>query len=144
MGHKIKFDLDCLSFPKIIFLLFCLGLTAYANVLFHPFVHDDLVFIANNPRIDKWDDLSGIFLKPSPQAPALPFANFYYRPLLDLLYKIQYRVFSLNPWGYHLFNVLLHIGNSILVYRLIALLSHRKAMAFLVAGFPPVGNEQHC
>ena len=28
-----------------------LGLLAYTNAIFHPFVHDDVVFIENNPRI---------------------------------------------------------------------------------------------
>jgi len=103
-------------------LLFLIGFAAYFNSIPHPFVHDDVVFIQNNQTLGDWNDVPSLFLHSSIAGGTLSIVNSYYRPLLDILYKIQYALFALNPHGYHLFNVLLHIANSILVYRLILLL----------------------
>ncbi len=104
-----------ISFPQVVLLFFFLGFTTYANAIFHPFVHDDIVFIQENPSIDQLS-LRSIF-----NYTAAPFrretvVNTYYRPLLELIYRLEYKIFGLNPHGYHLFNILTHIANSILVY----------------------------
>ena len=124
-------------------ILFLLGFAAYANSIPHPFVHDDVVFIQNNQSLSHWNDVPSLFLRSSTVGGTLSIVNFYYRPLLDILYKIQYALFAFNPHGYHLFNVLLHIANSILVYRLILLLLKNfkggnlnpEALAFCTAVF---------
>ncbi len=122
-----------LGLGKISVFLLCFGFLAYFNSIPHPFVHDDVVFIQNNPRIGEWENLSEIFLKPAPLTQKPLLANTYYRPLLEVLYKIEYMIFGLNPHGYHLLNVLLHIGNSILVYHLLVLISQKRALSFWTA-----------
>ena len=70
----------------IFFILFLLGIAAYANAIFHPFVHDDVVFIQNNLHIADLN-LSDIF---SPGINAIghsPLTNNYYRPVLELFYR---------------------------------------------------------
>lgn len=104
---------------KIFFLLLLAGLLAYGQTLRYPFVHDDIVFIAQNPQITDFS-LWEIFLpqdstRPSPSA----VVNIYYRPILDVFYRLQYLLFHLNPSGYHLVNILLHILNSWMVYRIV-------------------------
>lgn len=102
------------SFQIILFLCF-LGLLAYGQTLSYPFVHDDVVFIQENPHIADLN-LKRIFLGPGAVGQSSPVINVYYRPLVDLAYKLQYRLFHLNPAGYHFFNILFHIANSFLVY----------------------------
>ena len=109
-------------FLKVVLILFLIGFAAYFNSIPHPFVHDDVVFIQNNQTLGDWDDVPSLFLRSSTTDGTISIVNSYYRPLLDILYKIQYALFGFDPHGYHLFNVLLHIANSILVYRLILLL----------------------
>ena len=121
------------SFLKIILILGVVSFIAYANSIPHPFVHDDVVLIQNNPHITRWDDLSLIFLKPPTLRDTIPIANTYYRPLLEIFYKIQYLFFGLNPYSFHLCNVILHIVNGILIYLIMIFLTESKLLPFSVA-----------
>ncbi len=100
---------------QIILSLFVLGLLAYGQTLSYPFVHDDVVFIQENPHIADLN-LKRFFLGPGAAGQPAPVINVYYRPLVDLAYKLQYRLFYLHPAGYHFFNILFHVANSFLVY----------------------------
>jgi len=40
-----------------------------------------------------------------------------YRPLTNLSFALNYAAGGLNPWGYHLINLLLHALNGLLVYK---------------------------
>ncbi len=75
-------------------------------------MHDDLVFIQNNPEISRLSDWQGIFIRTPRQDGII---NPYYRPLLELLYRVQYRFFEFHAGAYHVFNVALHIFNSLLL-----------------------------
>ena len=89
----------------------------YANTVVHPFVHDDLVFIVQNPAISRLDHIAGIFLDPS--GAVSHGINAYYRPVLELIYRLEYRFFGLDPSGYHAFNVLVHAANGALIFFLL-------------------------
>ncbi|HOW35724.1 MAG TPA: tetratricopeptide repeat protein [Candidatus Omnitrophota bacterium] len=122
-----------LKFSKIVALLCALGFLAYANAIFHPFVHDDIVFIRDNPHIRDWGDIVSIFTRPWASGYDLTILNSYYRPLLEVLYKVQYFFFGINTSAYHLFNIVIHIVNSVLVYGLVILLADKKTLALCVA-----------
>ncbi len=104
------------------------GFAVYSNAIPHPFVHDDVVFIQNNPHLDRWDNLPQIFL-PFPNPIEQSIVNPYYRPLLEILYKVEYFFFGLDPRGYHFFNVLLHVLNSALIFILLTLLGGLSALS---------------
>jgi protein O-mannosyl-transferase len=116
--------------------LFCAALIIFANTFFHPFVHDDIVFIVQNPSIGRFDNLYQAFLG-SPD-PAAVNINTYYRPLLEVIYRLEHAAFGLNPAGWHVFNALLHGLNGWLVYRLLTLAGFAEivpwasAMLFIV------------
>lgn len=113
---------------KILLVFASLGLLAYGQTITYPFVHDDVVFIQQNNHLAEFD-LGEIFLKRS--TPASSVINTYYRPALEVLTRAQYRLFDRNPAGYHLFNILLHITNSFLVYLLAdVFLKGNKGLAF--------------
>ncbi|MDP2653002.1 MAG: tetratricopeptide repeat protein [Candidatus Omnitrophota bacterium] len=112
-------------------LLAGLGAAAYVNAIPHPFVHDDVVFIQNNPLIRDWD-LARIFA-PAAARPAGELINPYYRPVLDILYRLLYAVSGGNPHGFHAFNAALHIFNGGLLYLLMSRILRRPAFAFGVA-----------
>ena len=101
-------------------LLFCFSLLVFANTFHHPFVHDDIVFIVQNKNIARWDDLPRVFLG-GPQAAAASNINTYYRPLLEIVYRLEYHLFGLYPSGWHMFNAAVHGINGVLAYRLLAL-----------------------
>jgi len=56
-----------------------------------------------------------------------------YCPLTILSYALDYRIFALNPFGYHLTNYLLNIAVTVLVFWFIFLLSGELAVAFMAA-----------
>src|SRR5206468_11784402 len=124
--------LNKLSASQMTVILFLLGMAAYFNSIFHPFVHDDIVFIQQNPNLSRWDHLAEIFIH-SDSSPWPAGGNPYYRPLLDVLYKVQYLFFGLNPYGFHFFNVLVHIANSILIFIVTRFFAANVSLAFLTA-----------
>ena len=68
-----------------------------------------------------------------------------YHPLTMLSLYINYTISGDHAWSYHLFNLLFHLVNCILVFRLVILLSNRNAiMAFtasLLFGIHPMHVE---
>ncbi len=61
------------------------------------------------------------------------FYSFNYHPLTSISNLIEYTIWGLNPWPYHFFNVLLHLLNVWLVYRLAEQLSGKRFTALVVA-----------
>lgn len=118
---------------KLELVLIVFGLLAYANAIAHPFVHDDIVFIQQNPHITQFD-LKSIFLSTATPDHQGSLINAYYRPLLEIIYRIEYKLFQLNPYGYHFFNIVVHIINSLLVFACMNIISRRKRnFSFVIA-----------
>ncbi len=122
----------------LVFLaLGALGLLAYGQTLWYPFVHDEIISIQYNPLITHFDwneIIHGTGTAVIREAGSSSALNAYYRPLLELFYRIEYAFFGLNPAGWHLFNVLVHIANSFLVYCLMNIFSdNKKGFAFVVS-----------
>ena len=110
-----------------------LGFLIYGNALPHPFVHDDVVFIQQNPNIARLDNLSSVFFSPARMGQDTGVATPYYRPLLEIIYRLEYRLFGLDPFGFHLFNVTVHVLNSLLLYTLLVQLIQARPTAFAAA-----------
>ncbi|MHB8078467.1 MAG: hypothetical protein ACYDIE_04350 [Candidatus Krumholzibacteriia bacterium] len=55
------------------------------------------------------------------------------QPVLQLLFLAQYRLFGLEPFGYHMVSLFVHVLNSFLVYLLVNLLFPRRRMAVLAS-----------
>ncbi|MBI5474611.1 MAG: tetratricopeptide repeat protein [Ignavibacteriae bacterium] len=66
------------------------------------------------------------------------FTTFYggnYHPLVALTNAIEYHFWQLNATPYHVINLLLHLGNTALVFYFILLLTRRLEAAVIVALF---------
>ena len=61
------------------------------------------------------------------------FHSGHYLPLTWLTLSVDYVVWGMNPTGYHLTSLLLHVGSAIVVYFI--------AMRLLAVAVPPHGNE---
>jgi protein O-mannosyl-transferase len=121
-----------IGYGSFIFLIIVTWLT-YQPALQYPFVHDDIVFIVQNPDIKNLH-IKDILLGQSTFPKDNKLINFYYRPLLEIVYRLEYQWFGFKPSGYHTVNIILHILNGLLLYGLTyRLLGKRITAAFLVS-----------
>ncbi|HLC17395.1 MAG TPA: tetratricopeptide repeat protein [Thermodesulfobacteriota bacterium] len=87
----------------------------YSNTLLNGFVYDDVHQILKNPWITDPGYLPVIFT--SSLGEFLPgVASGTYRPMIHVVYMAEYALFGLEPWGYHLVNVILQSGVVVLVF----------------------------
>lgn len=113
------------SIPLALLVLSAVTILVYANSLHNEFVYDDENLIVKNNLIHSIDNIPKFFTKP-----LFKTSNFY-RPIQSISYTIDYHYWKLNPFGYHLTNTLLHLGNAILIFCVVILLSSRFSIAFL-------------
>lgn len=92
------------SSADVLFWLTLTVLTCYANALTGVFQFDDYNVIVNNPRVHSWSSwLEGLSLG--------------IRPLLKFSYVLNWTM-NTGVVGFHLTNLLIHLANAWLVYRL--------------------------
>ncbi len=108
-----------------IFILLALSIGIYSNSLFNGFVYDDEFTIVNNTLIKDFNNLSKLLppLNPLLQKEGEGVVDYFgssgemsYRPIVTLTYFIDYAIYGLKPYGYHLTNLLLHAMNGVLLY----------------------------
>jgi hypothetical protein len=120
-----------------ILLLMIVVFLVYADTLRYDFVWDDEDLIQTNPRITKLGDFSTFFeVEPF-------YGNFYYRPLVIFSLAFDYRLWELKPFGYHLSNLIFHLGSVLMIY-FISLSLLPRLSSFLVAllfGLHPIHTE---
>jgi tetratricopeptide (TPR) repeat protein len=115
-------------FPTILSLV-VISFIVFLNAIPHPFVHDDVVFIVYNPHIAHLNHWADIFLHSSNIYTNIGI-NSYYRPILEVLYRLEYFLFRFNAAGFHLVNVLIHIGNGLLLLSLLSRLNFSRWFAY--------------
>ncbi len=88
-----------------------LAALVYSNSLHNPFVYDDHVLVLNNPSLASVHDVRAIVL------------HSMMRPLTNFSYAIDRALWGLDPFGFHVTNVLLHVLNVVLLFSVAYLLS---------------------
>ncbi len=116
------------SLPKIrlrwAVLLVAVCLVTYANGLGGAFTYDDKAIVRDNPRIRTPANLPQIFMTSyfgSPRG-----SGTVYRPFVLVTYAVQWWIHGKQAVAFHLVNLLLHAGATLLL-----------AGLFLQAGVPP-------
>ena len=102
-------------------LLAIVTIMAYRPAWNGGFIWDDDAYVANNELLTAPDGLRRIWF--SFDSPS------QYFPLVYTTFRIERALWGLNPTGYHWTNILLHVANALLVWRLLACL--RVAGAWL-------------
>jgi tetratricopeptide (TPR) repeat protein len=87
----------------------------YARTVGFGWVYDDHLDIVRNTFISSLRHLPEILSTTS--WTGADGESHLYRPFALLTYAVNYQISGLDAWSYHLFNVLLHAGVSVLVYR---------------------------
>src|ERR1700693_5256567 len=126
-------------------LLPLLGLVTfvvYSGSLSFEFVWDDLPQIVNSPIIRSWSNLPRAFT--SDLWYHVARHQVYYRPLFVAWSMLNYTLFGLRPWGWHLGAVLLHVGAVAAVFCMVRRLGMEywaAALAALIFALHPVHIE---
>ena len=120
------------KWQSILFMVVILTII-YSAALNNPFIWDDYFHVVENTFIKDWRYIPQIFT--SDVFFFAPQRSNFYRPLQSLSYMIDYTVWKLNPLGYHLTNVLIHLFNIILIYLLLSKLFQNRFVPFLSAFF---------
>jgi Tfp pilus assembly protein PilF len=120
------------SHSRVIFLLFVVTTLTYWNTLGNGFVWDDEVLVNSNSYIRNFSYLGAAFRTDLFHGRTVSAAT-HYRPLQTLSYMLDYMVWGLNPFGYHLTNILLHALCVLLVYAMCQRLFGGKGLACAVA-----------
>ncbi|HAM50252.1 MAG TPA: hypothetical protein DCP92_06000, partial [Nitrospiraceae bacterium] len=102
--------------PFLIFLILLVSVAVYFNALFNDFVYDDKSQVLENHWITNVKYIPEIFSKSVSSFRGETIVSNYYRPLMHLIFMLNYYVFGLRPWGFHLLNILFHAGVSILIF----------------------------
>jgi protein O-mannosyl-transferase len=114
-------------------LIIAAGFIAYGNTLKNDFVWDDELLVKDNIYIRDWSRLSGIFRG--------DFGSGYstkgclYRPLQMVTYSADYSLWGLNPAGYHLTNLLLHILAALALFWCVRVIFDDLLLSFLTSIF---------
>jgi len=107
------------------------GVIPYINSLNNPFIWDEEVIIAKNPIIKDWKYFPFLFKTDIFGGPIK--AGGFYRPFYMFSFMIDYHIWGLNVFGYHLFSVVSHILNALLLYVLVLKLGLERKIAWLAS-----------
>lgn len=121
-------------------LLAGVSFAVYWSTLSNGFVYDDNFQILKNPWIRGFSRLPEMFTTDSYGFMEEGFRTNTYRPMLFTVYGVEYALFGLKPWGWHLFNVMFHAANSVMVFFTLSLLLKGEAGE---AASRPYSSDRH-
>ena len=128
---------------KPLVILLAITVFVFGNSLLNGFVGDDNFLILGNDFYTSWSNMKDLFtskyLTNSVEALNVQDKGRYfsgsvaYRPVLSLTYFVDYSLWQLKPFGYHLTNLVWHLANAAGVYVLVFMLCKTRTLAFLTA-----------
>jgi hypothetical protein len=124
----VHFDMIRIDY-RYRFMLVLLAFAAYSPTLQLGFLWDDHAMIETNPHLRTWSaaEIRHDFTTDVFDGHGDP----YYRPAQTLLNRIDFTLWKLRPFGYHLTNFLGHAANCLVVVELGILLGLTPMGAFL-------------
>jgi protein O-mannosyl-transferase len=139
-GLKSKYNsMDSKKVPVLSALLFLLVGGAFFNAIPNDFInYDDPLYVTENVQVRQGLTREGI---------AWAFcgtAAGNWHPLTLVSHMLDVQWYGLRPWGHHLTSVLLHVGNTLLVFWVFKQMTGAIGRSFFVAalfGLHPVHVE---
>ena len=110
----------CLLLPGV--ALVAMVLLSYSPVARDGFIWDDDAYVTLNTDLAPLGGLWRIWF--------VPFSLPQYYPLVHSTFWIEYHLWELNPFGYHVVNVLLHATSVVLLWRILARLQCARCLAW--------------
>ncbi|MDA1079076.1 MAG: tetratricopeptide repeat protein [bacterium] len=110
--------------------LVALALVCYLPFLGNKLVWDDEQFIYSNAHVRNFA-VGKIFTTSTTDGAGI--ISNYYRPFTTLSFAIDQQFWGLNPVGYHLPNMLLHLGSGLLLFYLLYLIGLSRNVSFWIS-----------
>lgn len=98
----------------------------WINSVFNGFVWDDEEQIVNNTIIQHLFNFPQIFSGATFGTGGAGLSGWFFRPFLTLSYMLSFAIFGQNAWGYHLIQVIFHLINSILIFKILQIIANEK------------------
>ncbi len=114
-------------------LVFIVAFAVYANTIGNDFIWDDEYLIINNSQIKSFTHLGNVFK--TYVGYGSENINTFYRPIQELSNMIDYFLWGLESFGFHLTNVLLHSLVSVMVFVFIFTVTGNLPASFVAAVF---------
>ena len=115
-------------------LIVLLVFLAYLPALRGGFIWDDDTYVTENPTLHDLHGLQRIWF----EVGAVP----QYYPMVHTTFWLEYHLWGLNPFGYHLVNILLHAMAAVLLWQVLLRLQIRGAwLASVIFALHPVCVE---
>lgn len=121
-----------LNSRKAIYLILFIGSLVYFNALFNGFVWDDEEQIVKNSVIQNLANFPQIFSGATFNTGGAGLSGWFFRPLLTFAYMVNYTFWGQNPFGYHLFQIALHLLNGILLFKILAELTKNYTRRYTI------------
>lgn len=113
---KIADKIEKTNLAYLFTVLVISGFLIYFFSLFNGFVWDDEEQIVNNAVIQNIFNLPYLFTSSTFNTGGAGLSGWYYKPLMPISFSFINFVFGLNPFFYHLFDLLLHFLNGVLIF----------------------------
>jgi Flp pilus assembly protein TadD len=123
---KSGFELK-LSKNRYHILLIAFSILVYIPAIMAPFEFDDRERIVENPAIRSLSHIPSFFYSRG------PFEGEIYRPLSDSSFAVEYRIWGMNPVGYHVTNTFIHIFNTLMLFILLQQFFHSQRTSFIAS-----------
>ncbi|HAY34255.1 MAG TPA: hypothetical protein PK536_13475, partial [Ignavibacteria bacterium] len=103
-------------------IIIVISYIVFYNSLHNEFVFDDESVIVNNASIQNTDNIVKYF---SGEEGFHKVIGKYYRPLVSASYAVDFSIWGLDPYGFHLTNLIIHIIACLLLFKILSLLFSR-------------------
>lgn len=127
---------------KPIYVIAALVLITYGVTLFNGFVWDDEEQIVNNRVIQDLRNFNLFLYGGTFNTGSINnLSGWFFRPLVNINFAFLFAIFKFNAWGYHLFSIIFHLINAILIFKIleffneVSLPSRKNLYPVLLAGF---------
>ena len=110
-------------------LIILLLAAVYGNTLNHGFVWDDTYIIVNNPLLEKLSNIPKFFISED----TIEESTGYYRPATYISFALDRAIWGVNPVGFHITNLVLHMVAVLLFYAVISAMFKKERLAFVAA-----------
>ena len=121
-------------------IIILLVLAAYGNTLKHGFVWDDINVLVDNPITESLRNIPQFFISED----SADVSTGYYRPITYVSFALDRALWGLNPVGFNITNLVLHILVALFFYRTVAALFNREDLALVAAvifALHPIAGE---